>query len=500
MTGFSCRASQSGLAERSVIEELKMNGKILQHRPAVVAAVVGTGAIAASMVAIVAKLWQRSHKRPRVPITILSGFLGAGKTTLLSRLLKNANGLRIAVLVNDLAEVNVDARLLLGGGQASALAAFSQLENGCLCCSTETDVIGAVRELLEMGGEIDHLVVECSGMAQPSSLIELFAKAEAEGHSYKTVAMLNQMVTLVDGRTLLKWIEVANRSTLTQFGDEAGSLAELLVEQIECADLIILSKVDCLQQTQISKCRTAIKALNPSAILECASFGDISSTMVFGTRKGCVSSSKKKHFLTHHKYRDHHYHEHGVDGQHVPHVRSFVYKSCRPFQPQRLVVVLRSLRTQFEASSGEQGKKCMGTGILRAKGLVWLATDMEKAREWAQVGETLHLHDGDLWKEEWKSNTDTGWRGGHYGDRRQEIVFIGTSEMQEVDLRNALDHCLLTSGEMESGPSAWEKFPDPIIITPGEPRHKKPTTHGVGCTCCDPDLKLLDQAVSRQIG
>lgn len=222
--------------------------------------------------------------------------------------------------------------------------------------------------------------------------------------------------------------------------------------------------------------------------------------MVFGTRKGCVSSSKKKHFLTHHKYRDHHYHEHGVDGQHVPHVRSFVYKSCRPFQPQRLVVVLRSLRTQFEASSGEQGKKCMGTGILRAKGLVWLATDMEKAREWAQVGETLHLHDGDLWKEEWKSNTDTGWRGGHYGDRRQEIVFIGTSEMQEVDLRNALDHCLLTSGEMESGPSAWEKFPDPIIITPGEPRHKKPTTHGVGCTCCDPDLKLLDQAVSRQIG
>lgn len=231
MTGFSCRASQSGLAERSVIEELKMNGKILQHRPAVVAAVVGTGAIAASMVAIVAKLWQRSHKRPRVPITILSGFLGAGKTTLLSRLLKNANGLRIAVLVNDLAEVNVDARLLLGGGQASALAAFSQLENGCLCCSTETDVIGAVRELLEMGGEIDHLVVECSGMAQPSSLIELFAKAEAEGHSYKTVAMLNQMVTLVDGRTLLKWIEVANRSTLTQFGDEAGSLAELLVEQ-----------------------------------------------------------------------------------------------------------------------------------------------------------------------------------------------------------------------------------------------------------------------------
>lgn len=173
----------------------------------------------------------------------------------------------------------------------------------------------------------------------------------------------------------------------------------VIAAQIECADLIILSKVDCLQQTQISKCRTAIKALNPSAILECASFGDISSTMVFGTRKGCVSSSKKKHFLTHHKYRDHHYHEHGVDGQHVPHVRSFVYKSCRPFQPQRLVVVLRSLRTQFEASSGEQGKKCMGTGILRAKGLVWLATDMEKAREWAQVGETLHLHDGDLWKE-----------------------------------------------------------------------------------------------------
>lgn len=478
------------------------------QRRALVAAILGAGVIAGSVVAVLVRSWHGSYKRPRVPVTILSGFLGAGKTTLLSRLLKNANGLRIAVLVNDLAEVNVDARMLLAGGQASNLAAFSQLENGCLCCSTEADVVGAVTKLLEVGGEIDHVVIECSGMAEPSSLMELFAKAEEEGHSYKDIAMLNQMVTLVDGRTLLKWLDVAGGSTSVNIGEEAGGLAELLVEQIECADLIILSKVDCLQQAQLTKCRAAIKALNSNAVLECASFGDVSPTVIFGTRKGRLSSNRKKNSHSHHDFHDHHDHEDGAEGQHAPHVRSFVYKSLRPFQPQRLVVTLRNLRTQIEVNSGKQGfigeKLCLGRGILRAKGLVWLATDMKRAREWAQVGETLHLHDGDLWKEEWTAaengKVELGGNGESYGDRRQEIVFIGISAMQETEIRTALDYCLLTSDEMECGPHGWQGFPDPIAITPVGPRHKRPSTHGVGCTCCDPELKLIDQAISRQIG
>ncbi|KAG0562933.1 hypothetical protein KC19_9G184100 [Ceratodon purpureus] len=478
------------------------------QRHAVLATILGAGVIAGSLVAVLVRSWHGSHKRPRVPVTILSGFLGAGKTTLLSRLLKNANGLRIAVLVNDLAEVNVDARMVLAGGQASNLAAFSQLENGCLCCSTEADVVGAVTKLLEVGGEIDHVVIECSGMAQPSSLMELFAKAEEEGNSYKDIAMLNQMVTLVDGRTLLKWLDVASGSTFVNIGDEAGSLAELLVEQIECADLIILSKVDCLQQAQLRKCCAAIKALNSNAVLECASFGDVSPAVIFDSRKGRLSSLTKKKSHTHHDSHDHHDHEDGAEGQHAPHVRSFVYKSSRPFQPQRLVVTLRSLRTQIEARVGKQGftgdNKCLGRGILRAKGLVWLATDMKRGREWAQVGETLHLHNGDLWSEEWTTmengRGELGGTGDSYGDRRQEIVFIGTTEMQEADIRNALDYCLLTSEEMGCGPHGWQEFLDPIAITPTGPRHKRPSTHGVGCTCCDPELKLIDQAVSRQIG
>jgi len=299
----------------------------------------------------------------------------------------------------------------------------------------------------------------------------------------------------------LKWLEAANATSSTNWDEETSRLSELLVEQIECADVVILSKVDCLLQAQLGKCRAAITALNPDALLEYASFGAVFPSIILGTKRkyGLLSQKSNKgtrkdnhaHF-DHEENHDHHDHEdHGA-----PHVRSFVYKSRSPFHPQRLVGLLRDLRQQSKAN--------VGRGVLRSKGLIWLATDMETSREWAQVGESLHIHNGDPWKQKWSKTAAAGTEdklksGEVYGDRCQEIIFIGTGEMDEVAVRKALNSCLLTVREMEGGPNAWIELPDPVAVTPTESIHRRSTTHGVGCTCCDPDLKAIDQMVSRHI-
>lgn len=386
-------------------------------------------------------------------MTVLSGYLGAGKTTLLNHILHNRENMRVALIVNDMSEVNIDAALIKGGGAQLNRAdeKFIEMSNGCICCTLREDLLLEVARLAEED-RFDYLLIESTGISEPMPVAETFTFADDQGRSLLELARLDTMVTVVDAYNF--WRDYGSSESLfdrNQSRDEQDDrcVVDLLVDQIEFADVILLNKSDLVDTHQLNHLLSVLSTLNPRAKILGATFGRVPLNQILNTHLFDMDEAEQAPGWLKE-----------IRGEHVPEsqeygIHSFVYRARKPFHPQRFMDCLRS----------------EWAGVIRSKGFFWLATRMDWAGSLSQAGAACRTEAAGFWwtaveKKNWPDDQDhceeiiRMWQK-PWGDRRQEIAIIGQN-LDQAELTRRLDACLLSDMEMMSGEESWKSFQDPF--------------------------------------
>ena len=387
---------------------------------------------------------------------MLSGFLGAGKTTVLSHILNNRQSKKVAVIVNDMSDINIDAATIKSGVSLShSDEKLVEMSNGCICCTLREDLLVEVGKLAKEG-RFDYLVIESTGISEPLPIAETFTFADENGISLGDIATLDTMVTVVDAVNFLNDYEQANdlQDTGESLGeDDERSVADLLVDQVEFADVILISKTDLITNDELNRLTAILNTLNTQAKIIPISNGNININEVLNT--GLFNFERAQQAPGWLKE---------MRGEHIPEteeygISSFNYTARRPFDPEKFYNFLHSTE-QF-------GK------LIRSKGYFWLATRPLFCGQWSQAGGIAHYGFAGMFfkaipQKEWPTEPElladinNKWVE-PFGDMRQELVFIGQSLNQQAMIK-ALDDCLLSEDAVLKGKDFWRTYNDPFPI------------------------------------
>jgi len=396
-------------------------------------------------------------ERKKLPVTVLSGYLGAGKTTILNHVLNNRDGMRVAVIVNDLSEVNIDASLIQGGGGLSRTdEKLVEMSNGCICCTLREDLLREV-ERLAKEERFDYILIESTGVGEPTPVAQTFTYIDEEqGIDLTQFCRLDCMVTVVDAYRF--WHDFSSGETLMDRKQEVGEddhreVVDLLIDQIEFCDVLILNKCDRVGEKELEELEKVLRSLQPRARIIRASHGQVNPADILNTGLFDFDEASQSAGWIQEMEKEHHTPETDEYG-----ISSFVYERIRPFHPERLMKWMSNWPSE----------------IVRAKGIVWLASRNQIAQNFSQAGPSIQFGPAGYWvasltkaeQEQIKledPRVQAYWDS-QYGDRVNKIVFIGLSLNREAISAN-LDQCLLTEEELGMDWSSFvDQFPNQLDV------------------------------------